>query len=279
VVVGWQVHRTSRESVAGVTHLATRCVLVRLRVSRWAPTRAYRGERGGLHRTLPPGARSALARIAADTHMARVAHHTRTLPWVDFGLRLLPTRNYVDYVTTIHEHRARFQRSVSDLVGYEGLHISPVVHQFATEFVPLPSADSFNVCDDLTPKQSSRLREAFTAQLSTIGELLTADVRDRIIACVTPLRDRVADYARVPERPVTSKRSMFREALFVNLRELTALVPGLNVMDDSSLAAAHLWMIDLVRRSNARVLRKSYDGRREFVQVCDGVLRDLGVIK
>ncbi len=188
---------------------------------------------------------------------ARDFHYSNTLSWGDNNERLLPTKNYFDYITEMGKMKVEFDDAVriflsnyDSVISEAKTRLSSMFNEkdypskaeieskfnFRTTFMPVPDNDiRVGLQDDEVSKLRLSIEEEITNRLS--GAM--GDIWQRIKEQVTHIKDKMMD-----------QESIFRDSLFSNLRELIILLPKLNVTNDKNIAAACKDMGDLLEDPN-----------------------------
>lgn len=185
-----------------------------------------------------------LAGIAQIAGQIRDFHYTNTLPWGDNGDRLLPSARYIDYTRELRAKRDAFSTAVSALVhAYPaevqaartrlGKMYKPDEYPDASElyarfdvsvsFMPVPDANDFRV--DINEQDAAKIKEQITATVDDRTKVATRELWARLEGSTCAVALRLGD-----------PNAIFRDSLIGNLRELTELIPKLNISGDEELA-------------------------------------------
>lgn len=171
-------------------------------------------------------------------------HHRVTLPWLDDGLRLLPSAMYFEYTQEIRRLRDEADKAVDALaqhwqqeIANDANRLGPLfkVEDYPTDiksryyckvqFLPVPSTDDFRVHVSEEDRQS--LHQAVYEAEHAAVEYVLAELLE-------PLR-RAAEKLAVP---IGAEGSVFRDTLVENIVEVSERMAKLNISDDAALAAA-----------------------------------------
>lgn len=174
---------------------------------------------------------------------ARVFHYENTLCWGDNNERLLPSKNYFTYINEINKLKGEFQSAVAVfLSNYDNViedakrRLNGMFREqdyptrseieekfgFKTTFMPVPDND-FRV--QLSTDEVDKLRES-----------LQAEITDRLTQAVDGIWDRIKEQLKAMKDRLSDEKSIFRDSLFENLKELIDLLPKLNVTNDINIA-------------------------------------------
>jgi Protein of unknown function (DUF3150). len=173
-------------------------------------------------------------------------HYKHTLPWGDNGDRILSAMAYMDYVDGLRAIKGEFEQEVAKFVrDYPALVQSartmlgtlydpadyPTPESIATRFevrsgfTPMPDAADFRV--DVGIEALAEIKKNIT---DSISERLRVATKE----CWLRLDDVVGKMVRTLEDPET----VFRDSLVENIRELTVLLPKMNLTSDINLTVA-----------------------------------------
>jgi hypothetical protein len=175
---------------------------------------------------------------------ARTFHYANTLPWGDDGARILPSENYMAYMKKMREFQTTWENAVGgfveeypylieraqrDLSGLFNSQDYPTQRQirakfhFSTHISPLPDQGDFRV-------------DLGTDEVSAIQADIEARVQAQVKESVNDLWGRLHKaIGHVVERLKGSDK-IFRDSLVANIKELTDVLPRLNITGDAALA-------------------------------------------
>lgn len=234
--------------------LQEKAMIVRLSISRWTARKFDRSvtrevaknygtseESGRFNKKLI--AKEALQSIERAANRARTFHYEQTLPWDDFGGRILPSKNFMEYSKGIRGFRIEFENSVKDfLKGYPDYRESakkrlskmfnpldyPSSYEigrkfgFGTSIEPVPHSDDFRV--SLNKKEQSQIEKE-----------LTSDIEHRLKAANEDLFRRLSEVVKRFVDSLSDPETVFRSSLVENAEKLVELLPRLNVSDDKDI--------------------------------------------
>ncbi|KKN90156.1 hypothetical protein LCGC14_0232720 [marine sediment metagenome] len=227
-------------------------MLVYLNISQWtarkydrkvsgevAESHNARGNVGKYYKVLLKSPSLDMFRRTSDA--ARNYHYDRTLPWNDGGVRILPVGIFMDYNHDMKEFRVTceefadefiridYKRARKDAVGDLGtMHndmdypkAEAVRRKFGFEinYSPLPDAGDWRV--DIDKKHIAALKKSLNEQIMGVQERAMTDLWERVHRMVTKMHERLSD-----------EDNIFRDSLVGNMRELTDLLPHLNISGD-----------------------------------------------
>lgn len=260
--------------------LNEKCLLVNLHITAWSgrkldkqitnETNRQHGAAADAGRynkqLIAPEALKAIGRAAGD---ARTYHYAHTLPWADDGARILPAAQYLDYTAEMRRLKSAWENAVRGFVA------DWPAHQQAAM---LRLNGMYNPADYPTPDQVERAYtwniecsplptgEDFRAALSEDEcAAIRADIErrttDRLAAAQRELWDRLFAAVRHMAEKLQDPKSIFRDSLVVNLRDLCTLLPRLNVTDNPDLERQRLDVERLLTTTPPETLRTDNTAR------------------
>jgi len=236
--------------------LSDRAILVQLNISTWsankldkeisAETTAMKGAISNsvrTHKSLLPMC-DLLDDIKKKAGLIRTKFYDNTLPWGVKGIQILPTANYLTFMTDFRKERSEYETLVNRFVpeypqlvqdaqrflgsAYKASDY-PEAYEIADKFkmdmqvMPVPNND-FRV--DIADEELSRIHDEVEARVKQAAQGAMMDVWQR-------LYDKVKHFAEKMDDP----KAIFRDSTVNHLVELCELLPRLNVMDDPNLEA------------------------------------------
>jgi hypothetical protein len=237
-------------------NLSDRALLVQLSVSQWTARKydkkatqevaisfSTTKDAGRYNKSLLP-MNDYLDRVHKKTTHIRTKFYENTLPWGIEGTQMLPTSNYLQFMTDFRKEKGEWQHLVDDfkdnylqlkddakrvLGGLYNDADYPTMNEIDRKFhidmavFPVPTAD-FRVSiasDELTRIQQDVERRVADAQSTAMKEVWT-----RLFDRVKHMAEKLAD-----------PKAIFRDSMVENAQEICALLPRLNFMDDPQLEA------------------------------------------
>ena len=239
--------------------LNDRALLVQLSISTWsankldkqisAETTARKGALSGTirsHKTLLPMC-DLLDSIKQKAGLIRNNFYDNTLPWGVKGIQILPTANYLTFMTDFRRERSEYEylvkqfvpaypQLVQDAKQFLGTSYNaadyPEAHEIADKFkmdmqvMPVPN-DDFRV--DIADAELSRIQDEVEARVKQAGQQAMQEVWQRLYDRVTHMADRLTK--------LDDPKARFYESTLEHVTDLCELLPRLNVMDDPNLEA------------------------------------------
>ena len=276
-------------------NLNDRALLVQLSVSQWTARKYDKkvtNEVASAHGTTTAAGRynksllpmnDYLDRVHKKTTHIRTKFYENTLPWGIEGTMMLPTSNYLQFMTDFRKEKGEWQYLVNEFVGnYDQLRLdakrllgslyndedypdeSDVSRKFKMDMAifPVPSTD-FRVAiasDELTRIQQDVEKRIADAQTTAMKE-----VWDRLYDRVKHMAEKLAD-----------PKAIFRDTMVENTKELCALLPRLNFMDDPNLEQLRQ-QVEATLLKHPEALRNDPDLRRDTAAEAKAIMDKMSV--
>lgn len=210
-----------------------------------------------------------LAQVHQKASAIRQRYYTNTLPWGIEGTQMLPSANYLSFMTEFRKEKGEWETLVNMFVdNYDILKLDakrvlgslyneadyPDTHTIADKFrmdmavFPVPSTD-FRVA--LSEGEVARLQSDIEARLQHASSSALKDVWQRLFDRVQHMAEKLADPSAI-----------FRDSMVENARELCALLPRLNFADDPNLERMRLQVEGRLASHHPDALRNDPDLRR-----------------
>jgi hypothetical protein len=273
--------------------LQEKAMLIDLTISVWTATKFDKSvsaevekahdakDAGRYNKRLVP--KEQLDEITKQGNAIRDFHYSRTLPWSDKGVRLLPSAMFFDYNREYQQLRDKFNRLVDAFIrDYPQMvddarsrlktlfkaddYPTPqqLRHRFqiSMEIMPVPAAGDFRA--DISTEATEGIRDNIRSAIAERQQRMLEDVKSRVKDVMTRL------YVQC-----TADKPIIRESLIEGARELSKLLHGLNVMDDPKIAGIALVMETHMHSVDMSSLRKSSAARGRMANVAQDILKQL----
>lgn len=238
------------------THLSDRALLVQLNVSQWtarkldkkatkevADTNGAAREAGNYNKKLLPMSDS-LANIHTMTGDIRREFYANTLPWGLENTHMLPTANYLSFMTTFRKRKSewetvvrkflsdypylqtnaqRFLGKLYDPADYPD--VNDLRHKFSMDLVVMP-----------VPTNDFRVQLA-DDELSTIHADIQRRVQESSGLAMKEAWQRLYSHVKLMSERLGNTEGRLYDSLFDNAIELCRILPRLNFSDDPNLEA------------------------------------------
>lgn len=270
-------------------------MLAELRVSQWTGRKSDKqassevaknhqvdAKMGGVYyKSLVSG--DALDSIKTLVNEARAYHWRLTLPWADSGARVLSSALYFDYMAAMQDYGERFRAAVDLLMQEYPLYRQeaqrtlgtlfkesdyPTMEDLADRFAfrvhvtPMPVGADFRC--DIGVEETERIRKDIEARTSEALKSATTDAYQRVYDVVNAFVDRLAQ-----------EKTVFRDTLVENARELAAILPGLNFTNDPVLARLTTEITSKLCVYHPQTLRTDAEVRRQTYEQALDIKKDM----
>lgn len=207
-------------------------------------------------------------------------HYKMTLPWMDNGARLLPSKLFMEYSAELRKMKAEYERLVSDFILiYDTRLIQEARQRLGTMFDSEDYPDSstlrekFGVETDIMPVPDGA--DFRVAVADTERERIARDISDKVAkrqaAAVRDAWARVRDTVGLVATRLSADKAIIRDSLIENARDLARLLPGLNVNDDPLMGKVADAIANDLLVEPAR-LRSSTAARQRVVAAANNIL-------
>lgn len=241
------------------THLSDRALLVQLNVSQWtarkldkkatkevADTNGASREAGNYNKKLLPMSDS-LSNIHTMTGDIRKEFYTNTLPWGLENTHMLPTANYLFFMTMFRKRKSEWELTVNKfLTDYPSLqhtaqrflgnlynsedypHVRDLRDKFSMDLVVLPvPTNDFRV--QLADDELAGIHADIQRRIEESSGLAMKEAWQRLYDRVKHMVERLAK--------LDDPKSRFHESTLEHVTELCTILPRLNFTDDPHLEA------------------------------------------
>lgn len=171
----------------------------------------------------------------------RTFHYKMTLPWMDNGARLLPSMLFMEYTAELRKMKIEYENLVNKFVS---LYNSQLIQKarvrlgtmFDPEDYPLGSDlfAKFGVETDIMPVPSGsdfRVDVAESERARIVSDI-SSKVAERQSAATRDAWFRISDAVGLIAARLGAEKSIIRDSLIDNTRDLARLLPGLNINAD-----------------------------------------------
>jgi len=173
--------------------------------------------------------------------------YANSLPWSDYGPRLVPTASFFDFKAKVNEFEQEFWDKVDNFIAQYPTLISMQAFQlgdmfdrdeypdadqlrsrfaFSVSFTPVPESGDFRL--DINTEAVNQLREQYEASYKARLDGAVADIRERLLNGMHHIVDRLG-YSE------DGKPNVFRNSLVENFVDMLGTVRQLNVTKDEAI--------------------------------------------
>ena len=225
---------------------------------------------------------AALNTVKAARSRARSFLFEKTSPWIDGGTRVLASAFYFDTMEKIREFHTEYEQAVAELIrnypklkgearkrlgdlykdeDYPSAEMLKAKFGWDLKVFPIPASGDWRV--DLGTKDNAAIQKQIDEQVKQACAVITRDLWARLMTPVSKMAERLKD-AEAP----------FRDSLITNLKEITGLIPAMNVADDPKLNAMAKQVEALAKFDPAEV-REDGKLRKKAADAADDILKKL----
>lgn len=276
-------------------NLSDRALLVQLSISQWtarkfdkkvtqdvASTHGVSTNAGRYNKALLP-MNDLLDRVHKKSTLIRTKFYDNTLPWGIEGTMMLPSANYLKFVTDFRKEKGEWQYLVDDFVrNYGQLKLDaqrllngmyndadyPSEHEIVNKFkmdmaiFPVPATD-FRV--QIASDELTRIQQDVEARVKDAQQQAMQEVWNRLYDRVKNMAEKLAD-----------PKAIFRDTLVDNLRDQCDMLTRLNFTDDPNLEALRSEVeSNLLKHPDA--LRNDPDLRRDKAAEAKAIMDKMSV--
>ena len=263
--------------------LTDKALLVQLNVSQWTARKYDKKvtqavaeqhntivEAGRYNKSLLP-LNDYLGNIHKLTTTIRTEYYKNTLPWGINGTQMLPSKNYMSFMTAFRNHKSNWLALVDQFVdAYPQLKLDaqrlltiglykeedyPSVENLRAKFgmdmivMPVPT-DDFRV--QIADEELSAIQQQVTDRVTNASQEAMKEAWQRLYDVVKHASDKLNDPTGV-----------FRNSLVENINDICGILPRLNFADDPNLEAMRQQVEQSLANENPEALRVDWDLREQ----------------
>lgn len=200
----------------------------------------------------------ALADVNAAISQAARYHRYHTQPWLDEGVRILPTALFLEYQEKMDGFKKEFDKAANrfitdykkfieqaqDLLGTmftdtEYPTVAAMKEKFAMTFNFLPCPDAGDFRCDIDDKHLDQIKSELDGQMKDQMRAALADSARKALEVVSRMSERLNAYTP-PKKKAEKKKGenaegTFRDSLVENVKEIAALLPAFNINNDPKM--------------------------------------------
>ena len=275
-------------------NLSNKAMLVRLAIRQWSVRKYDRNVTQKIandyQTTVDSGrytkvllAVNAIRKMSKIANEVRSYHYERTLPWYDWGPRLLPAANYLEYTQKIQFYKTEFEKAVNEFVQNYQTYIDEAKNRLNGMFnqsdYPDPAAISsfygFKVSVDPLPDKDDFRVSLGESEVAAIQADIETRTREAQAAGMRELWTRLHDAVNSMVERLSDDKAIFRDSLVGNLSEIVALLPKMNVMEDADLEAMRRDVEKRLCGYKPDQLRTDKHSRREAAKAAKAILDNM----
>lgn len=277
-------------------NLNDRALLVQLNISQWTARKYDKratkdvaamhnaAEAAGRYNKALLPMNDYLDNVQKKATLIRTRYYQNTLPWAMDGTQMLPSANYLSFMTDFRKQKSEWEYTVALFLDHYddmktiakrmlgSLYVEsdyPTENEIASKFkmdmavFPVPSTD-FRV--QLSNDELNHIRGDLEARLATAQQAAVRDVWDRLFDKVKHIADKLAD-----------PKAIFRDSMVENARELCELLPRLNFTDDPNLEMMRAEVEAKLIGHHPEALRNNLDLRHDTASEAKAIMDKMSV--
>jgi len=237
-------------------NLNDRALLVQLSISQWtarkydkkatrqvADANGTTMDAGRYNKALLP-MNDLLDHVHKKTTHIRQKFYDNTLPWGIEGTMMLPTANYLSFMSEFRKERDDWNSLVNNFVGNYDSMVRDAQRILGSLYDPAdyPSSvdirNKFNMDMAVFPVPSTDFRVSIgSEELTRIQQDVERRVKDAERTAMLDVWQRLFDRVKHMAEKLADPKAIFRDSMIENARELCSLLPRLNFNDDPNLEA------------------------------------------
>lgn len=276
-------------------NLNDRALLVQLSVSQWTARKYDKkvtNEVASAHGTTTAAGRynksllpmnDYLDRVHKKTTYIRTKFYENTLPWGIEGTMMLPTSNYLQFMTDFRKEKGEWQYLVNEFVSnYDQLRLDAKrllgsLYDDADYPDETDVARKFNMDMAIFPVPSTDFRVAIASdELTRIQQDVEKRIADAQTTAMKEVWDRLYDRVKHMAEKLADPKAIFRDTMVENTKELCALLPRLNFMDDPNLEQLRQ-QVEASLLKHPEALRNDPDLRRDTAAEAKAIMDKMSV--
>lgn len=277
-------------------NLSDRALLVQLSISQWtarkydkkataevAVTFNTSKDAGRYNKSLLP-MNDYLDRVHKKTTHIREKFYKNTLPWGIEGTMMLPTTNYLAFMTEFRKEKNEWLSLVDDFVDeYPRLQMDAqrvLGGLYADSDYPTPDAIArkFNIDMAVFPVPTTDFRcQIASDELTRIQQDVEARVANAQATAMNEVWQRMFDKVKHMAEKLADPKAIFRDTLVDNLKDQCAMLSRLNFMDDPNLEALRQQVEGTLASHHPDALRNDPDLRRDTAAEAKAIMDKMSV--
>lgn len=278
-------------------HLSDKALLVHLNVSQWIAKKLDRdaskeianlnhadSRAGRYNKSLLPTC-DLLDNVKSKTTHIRKKFYKNTLPWGIEGTYILPSANYLAFMSDFRKEKAEWESLVQQFLDqYDDAVLDakrllgnlynpddyPTKEALENKFhmdmsiMPVPTGGDFRV--ELANEEYARIQTDIEARVAEAQTKAMQDVWDRLYERVEKFVERLSDH-----------KNIFHDTLFENAKETCDLLSRLNFADDPNLEAMRREVEAKLVGHHPEVVRNDPELRSQVAEDARDIMDKMGV--
>ena len=275
--------------------LSDKALLVQLNISQWtarkydkrateqvAQQNGSASQAGRYNKSMLP-MNDALNNIHQKSTLIRKKFYTNTLPWGIEGTMMLPSANYLNFMTEFRKEKADWESLVDTFY-----HEYPRLHADAQRFLGnlYNKADypelydiqrKFNMDMAVFPVPSNDFRVSIgDAELERIQQDVEARVENSAQQAMKEAWQRLYDRVKHMAEKLADPKAVFRDTLVENTKEVCSILSRLNFADDPDLETMRQQVEGSLANNHPESLRNDPDLRKNKAEEARAIMDKMG---
>lgn len=216
----------------------------------------------------------------------RLYHNQHTLPWADKGQRLLPTKLFLDYKTTMNVYEATFNQMCNNffieyprLVAEAQQHLGKLYK--AEDYPPLDEVKlkfGFRKAIDPIPESGDFRLDVSAQDLEEVRQQYEAKFDERLAEAMRAPWERLHDVLTAMSKKLTDEdgvetKKRYHDSLVTNAQELCSLLTKMNITNDPKLEEARQQLELTMLGADIETIKESAHVRETMKNKVDAILQ------
>jgi hypothetical protein len=277
-------------------NLSDRALLVQLSISQWtarkhdkrvtqqATSMNYASDDAGrFNKALLP-ASDYLDVVHSKTAAIRQDFYTNTLPWGLEGAQLLPSANYLNFMTKFRSAKAEWERIVGDFVHHypalKRLAMRSLGNMYREEDYPTEEQirSKFKMDMAVFPVPSTDFRTQLASdELSRLQQDVVDRLREAEAGAARDVWNRLYERVEHISRQLSNPKGRIYDSLIEHARDLCTLLPRLNISDDPNLEVMRQEVESKLATHNPDALRANQTLRQDTADQAQQIMDKMRV--
>ena len=217
------------------------------------------------------------------THI-RTKFYENTLPWGIEGTQMLPTANYLSFMTDFRKEKAEWNHLVNNFVdNYDALQqdakrILGNLYNPADYPSSMEIRQKFHMDMSVFPVPSTDFRVSIASEeLTRIQQDVERRVKEAEQAAMKEVWQRLYDRVKHMAEKLADPKAIFRDSMIENAREICAILPRLNFADDPNLEALRQEVEMGISNHHPDALRNDPDLRQKTADEAKAIMDKMSV--
>jgi hypothetical protein len=225
-----------------------------------------------------------LDNIHKKTTFIRQKYYDNTLPWGMDGTMMLPTANYLAFMSDFRKEKGEWNQLVQEFLDdYDQMKLD-AQRILGSLYDPADYPNrtdlriKFNMDMAVYPVPSTDFRVSIASEeLSRIQQDVERRVKDAEQQALQEVWKRLYDRVKHMAEKLADPKAIFRDSMIENAREICALLPRLNFNDDPNLETLRQEVEMGIANHHPDALRNDPDLRRDTAAQAKAIMDKMSV--